>query len=262
MCEEFGGLDVCDELGGKIAVCGEMEENRQEPHIKEQRKTKRTAAARVATVDDKEEASSTASLRRPSAPGSSTCSPSNAAKHRDSTSPLLGRSDDPSFQPRLSPARAILSYMQRSPTELAAILVSGKGDSGGEDRAYCEIQLTHARRESGLAGDGHVNNMEPTSEQEPQEAADVAHEDQGGEVETTSTESSASSVDGSCAASMSPSPAAEEAGARPHFSCCLCPEDEGAPVEALFRCPCRCPDTFVHRSCLEQLLYIDPEGAT
>ncbi|KAH6920881.1 hypothetical protein HPB50_028129 [Hyalomma asiaticum] len=151
--------------------------------------------------------------------------------------------------------------MQRSPTELVAVFVNDKGDGVGEDRSFCEIQVARALRESGLAGDVHVSIMEPPAEEQPHQAADVAHEDQGGEVETTSSASSGSTADGSSTASTSSSPAGEEAGVRPHLVCCLCPEDVGAPVEALFRCPCRCPDTFVHRSCLEQLLYIDPEGA-
>ncbi|KAH6926053.1 hypothetical protein HPB50_013489 [Hyalomma asiaticum] len=151
--------------------------------------------------------------------------------------------------------------MQWSPAELVAIFVIRNGDGRGDDGACSEIQLAQARRESGLAGDGHVRNMEPTSEQQPYDAANVAYQDQGGEVDTASTESSGSSVDGSSAASTSSSPAHEEDVARFHLSSCLCPEDEGAPVEALFRCPCRCPDTFVHGSCSEELLYRDPDGA-
>ncbi|KAH7966993.1 hypothetical protein HPB49_021183 [Dermacentor silvarum] len=47
-----------------------------------------------------------------------------------------------------------------------------------------------------------------------------------------------------------------------NLSCRLCREEAGGDLdEPLFRCPCRCSDAFVHRSCLEELLYLPgPEG--
>ncbi|KAL1482080.1 hypothetical protein MTO96_015111 [Rhipicephalus appendiculatus] len=94
----------------------------------------------------------------------------------------------------------------------------------------------------------------------------LVHEDEGTEDDAASTASSASSVERSsrasdASASTSSSHAAEAGRPMAHLSCRLCSEDGSAPEEPLFRCPCRCPDTFVHRSCLEQLLYQGPEGA-
>lgn len=47
-----------------------------------------------------------------------------------------------------------------------------------------------------------------------------------------------------------------------NVSCRLCHEEAGGGLdEPLFRCPCRCADAFVHRSCLEEVLYLPgPEG--
>ncbi|KAL1435584.1 hypothetical protein MTO96_000240 [Rhipicephalus appendiculatus] len=47
-----------------------------------------------------------------------------------------------------------------------------------------------------------------------------------------------------------------------NLSCRLCHEEAGGGLdEPLFRCPCRCAEAFVHRSCLEELLYLPgPEG--
>ncbi|CAN7996280.1 unnamed protein product [Ixodes hexagonus] len=45
-----------------------------------------------------------------------------------------------------------------------------------------------------------------------------------------------------------------------NFSCRFCPDGLDAD-EPVFRCPCRCPDVFIHRSCLEDWLYRSPEAS-
>ncbi|CAN7990919.1 unnamed protein product [Ixodes hexagonus] len=54
----------------------------------------------------------------------------------------------------------------------------------------------------------------------------------------------------------------ERSGAVPaaNFLCRFCPNGLDAD-EPVFRCPCRCPDVFIHRSCLEDWLYRSPEAS-
>uniref|UniRef100_A0A131YJ68 E3 ubiquitin protein ligase MARCH3 n=1 Tax=Rhipicephalus appendiculatus TaxID=34631 RepID=A0A131YJ68_RHIAP len=154
--------------------------------------------------------------------------------------------------------------MQRSPMESMAFFVSGQVVDIVEDRAEGESQLDEASQGSTVAEDGSAT--EQSFEERENGEVDLVHEDEGTEDDAASTASSASSVERSsrasdATASTSSSHAAEAGRPMAHLSCRLCSEDGSAPEEPLFRCPCRCPDTFVHRSCLEQLLYQGPEGA-
>lgn len=153
--------------------------------------------------------------------------------------------------------------------ESMALFVSGKAGSSSEDPVERENQLDEASRETGIAASRHVSVSEGTDasvEDQGDEAADIAHEDKGVEDDAASTTSSASSSGSSSrasdgSASTSSSAAAEAGRAMANLSCRLCPEEGSVLEEPLFRCPCRCADAFVHRSCLEQLLYQGPEGA-
>ncbi|KAH6939025.1 hypothetical protein HPB50_015613 [Hyalomma asiaticum] len=62
--------------------------------------------------------------------------------------------------------------------------------------------------------------------------------------------------DGGSSSTSGPEETGTENAAAANLSCRFCHEEAvNGPGEPLFRCPCRCPDTFVHRSCLEELVY-------
>ncbi|KAH6939012.1 hypothetical protein HPB50_015600 [Hyalomma asiaticum] len=62
--------------------------------------------------------------------------------------------------------------------------------------------------------------------------------------------------DGGSSSTSGPAETGTGNAAAANLSCWFCHEEASSgPGEPLFRCPCRCPGTFVHRSCLEELLY-------
>lgn len=154
--------------------------------------------------------------------------------------------------------------MQRSPAEPMAFSVSEQVVDSVEDRGDGELELDETSQGSDAAGGQHISASELSAEE--QEDGELVHEDEGTEDDAVSTPSSVSSVGRSSrvsdgTTSTSSSHDAEAGRPMANLSCRLCSEDGSAPEEPLFRCPCRCSDTFVHRSCLEQLLYQGPEGA-
>ncbi|KAK8757320.1 hypothetical protein V5799_005054 [Amblyomma americanum] len=64
---------------------------------------------------------------------------------------------------------------------------------------------------------------------------------------------------GTSSGSASSFPSGEEAESG--LSCLLCCGLRGDLEEPLFRSPCRCPDAFVHRSCVEEQLFRWADGA-
>ncbi|KAL3195037.1 hypothetical protein MRX96_015995 [Rhipicephalus microplus] len=129
-----------------------------------------------------------------------------------------------------------------------------------EARANEELELDELSRVSTTTED--ISATEQIAEERENGEMDLVHQHGGMEDDATSTVSSAerSSRVSDATQSTSSSHSAEAERPMAHLSCRLCSEDENAPEEPLYQCPCRCIDTYVHQSCLEQLLYEGPEG--
>ncbi|KAH8034164.1 hypothetical protein HPB51_021554 [Rhipicephalus microplus] len=144
-----------------------------------------------------------------------------------------------------------------------SFFVNAKVVDSVEARANEEIELDVLSRGSTTTED--TSTTEKSADERENGEVNLVNQDGGMEDDTTSTTSSTSSAerssrvsDATTSTSFSHTDEAERAMA--HLSCRLCSEDGSAPEEPLYRCPCRCTDTFVHRSCLEQLLYQGLDG--
>ncbi|KAL3195036.1 hypothetical protein MRX96_015994 [Rhipicephalus microplus] len=129
-----------------------------------------------------------------------------------------------------------------------------------EAQANEELEMDELSRRSTTTEDTSATGQ--SAEERENVEVDLVHQHGGMEDDAISTASSAerSSTESDATESTSASHAAEAERPMAHLSCRLCSEDENAPEEPLYQCPCRCIDTYVHQSCLEQLLYQRPEG--
>ncbi|KAL3249995.1 hypothetical protein MRX96_055609 [Rhipicephalus microplus] len=121
--------------------------------------------------------------------------------------------------------------------------------SHGQARHISKVEPKRRGRSNCTAADEDDGNVESRNADPVEEdAGTIGSNDSSGRHSRTSNGGSAST------------PGPTETGAC-NLSCRLCHEAGGGQGESLFRCPCRCADTFVHRSCLEELLHLPgPEG--
>ncbi|KAH8033313.1 hypothetical protein HPB51_009512 [Rhipicephalus microplus] len=126
-----------------------------------------------------------------------------------------------------------------------------------------ELELDKLSRGSTATEDASATDR--SSEERENGEVDLVHQDGSIEGNAISTVSSDSSAERSrrvsdATASLSSLHASEAERPMAYLSCRLCSKYGSAPEESLYRSPCRCIDTFVHLSCLQQLLYQEPEG--
>ncbi|KAK8766777.1 hypothetical protein V5799_006442 [Amblyomma americanum] len=150
--------------------------------------------------------------------------------------------------------------MFRSPSESMSLFLSSASSSSADDLADAHSQPVIP--EAADTDSGHDNLAERTPQDElAADGADGSVEpDRGSEGSDDAASTSALSSRSTSSAGTSAS-SSSQAPARRGIWCCICPDEGFEVLEQLYRSPCRCPNAFAHRSCLQEVLYREAEDA-